>query len=181
MATSKAVSTQIKSALDADRHDALGLLLSGALPLSVFVIVHGMAELAGIVPLFFAPFGLPGWLGAALHIATLPLFGVARWLVVEHESADGRNAGWWLVGLMAGLIALPFVVGPLDSLILSVMTMALLLAGMAAAVRVGKVSPLAAMIMLPGVLWMGVSAFIGLALVAAWAPPFGLTNANGQN
>lgn len=181
MATSKAVSTQIKSALDADRHDALGLLLSGALPLSVFVIVHGMAELAGIVPLFFAPFGLPGWLGAALHIATLPLFGVARWLVVEHESADGRNAGWWLVGLMAGLIALPFVVGPLDSLILSVMTMALLLAGMAAAVRVGKVSPLAAMVMLPGVLWMGVSAFIGLALVAAWAPPFGLTNANGQN
>ncbi|MGV8853207.1 MAG: tryptophan-rich sensory protein [Devosia sp.] len=181
MATSRTHSIHIKTALDADRHDALGLVLSGALPLSVFVIVHGMAEFAGTVPLFFAPFGLPGWLGAALHIATLPLLGVARWMVVEHESREGRNAGWWLVGLMAGMIALPFVVGPLDSLLLCLASMSLLLVGMATSLRVAKVSPRAALLMLPGVLWMGVSAFVGLSLVAAWAPPFGLTNGNGQS
>lgn len=181
MATSRAISNQLKAALDADRHDGLGLVLSGALPLSVFIIAHGMAELIGVVPLFFAPFGLPGWLGAALHIGTLPLLGLARWMVAQHDSDDSRNAGWWLVGLMAGMIALPFVVGPLDSLMLSLFTMSLMLVGMATNLRVAKVSPRAALLMLPGVLWMGVSALVGLMLVAAWAPPFGLTNANGQS
>lgn len=179
MATTRAISLPIQSALDANRHDALGLSLSGALPLSVFVIVHGMAELAGVMPLFFAPFGLPGWLGAALHIATLPLFGMARWMVAQH-GARGWSAGWWLVGLMAGVIALPFVVAPLDSLMLSLVTALLLLTGMAAGARVAAVSPRAALLMLPGLAWMGLSGFIGLSLAAGWSPPFSLTNAQGQ-
>ena len=180
MATSRAVSSQIKSAFDADRHNGLGLVLSGALPLSVFIIVHGMADLAGVVPLFFAPFGLPGWMGAVLHIGTLPLLGIARWMVVAHQSRAGRNAGWWLVGLMAGMIALPFIVAPLDSLMLSVVSMSLLVMSVATSLRVAKVSVHAALVMLPGVLWLGLSALVGLTLVAAWAPPFGLTNAQGQ-
>jgi len=179
MTTSRAISLPIQSALDANRHDALGLVLSGALPLSVFVIVHGMVELAGVMPLFFAPFGLPGWLGAALHIGSLPLFGIARWMVAQH-GPKGRSAGWWLVGLMAGVIALPFMVQPLDSLMLSLVTVMLLLTGMAAGLRVAAVSPRAALVMLPGLAWMGLSAFIGLSLAAGWSPPFSLTNAQGQ-
>ena len=179
MATSDAIFSPHPSALDANRHDALGIVLSGALPLSVFVIAHGMAQLAGILPLFFAPFGLPGWLGAALHIASLPLFGVARWMVAQRGGA-GRQAGWWLVGLMAGTITLPFIVGPLDSLMLSLASVMLLLIGLATSVRVAKVSPRAALIMLPGMAWMGLSACVGLSLAAGWSPPFSLTNAQGQ-
>ena len=179
MATSIAISTSVRPALDANRHDALGMVLSGALPLSVFIIVHGMAELAGVMPLFFAPFGLPGWLGAVLHIGSLPLFGLARWMVAQRGD-EGRRAGWWLVGLMAGTIALPFMVGPLDSLMLSATTVTLLLVGIAAGLRVAAVSPLAALVMLPGMAWLGLSAFIGLSLAAGWSPPFSLTNAQGQ-
>ncbi|WDQ99659.1 tryptophan-rich sensory protein [Devosia sp. J2-20] len=179
MANTDTVSRPIQSTLDADRRDMLGLVLSGALPLSLFVIANGLAELNGIVPLFFAPFGLPGWFGAAVHIASLPLFGVARWMVADRGS-DGRHAGWWLVGLMAGSITLPFLVTPLDSLMLSLVAMALLVTALSAILRVAKVSPKAALIMLPGVFWMGLSAFIGLSLLAGWAPPFGLTNHNGQ-
>ncbi|UJW87394.1 hypothetical protein [Devosia sp. SL43] len=169
-----------KSALDADRHDLLGLVLSAALPLAVFMIANGVAELNGVLPLYFAPFGLPGWVGAALHIGSLPLFGIARWMVAERGQA-GRSAGWWLVALMAGTIAFPFVVLPLDALMLSIVSMSLLLLGVSAAVRTALVSTRAALVMLPGLAWMGLSAFVGLSFVAGWSPPFALTHGGSQN
>ena len=95
MATSSAVSSEVRSLLDIDRRDGLGLVLGAALPVSVFVIVNGLAELNGMVPLFFAPFGLPGWVGAALHIGSLPLFGVAHWMVANC-GRDGSVARRWL-------------------------------------------------------------------------------------
>ena len=91
MATSRAISLPIpptQSVLDADRHDLLGLVLSAALPLAVFVIANGVAELNGILPLFFSPFGLPGWvvwcspavaLVAALLAAAIWRFGVRHY------------------------------------------------------------------------------------------------------
>ncbi|MGV8831374.1 MAG: hypothetical protein ACOH2N_05300 [Devosia sp.] len=179
MASSVAISPAVQSGLDANRRDGFGMVLSGALPLCVFIIANGLAELVGVLPLFFAPFGLPGWIGAALHLGSLPLFGVARWMVVEC-GRDGRRAGWWLVGLMAGSIALPFMAPQLDQLLLSVTTVALFLVGLAAAARVAKLSALAALLMAPGLVWMGLSGFVGMSLVAAWAPPFGLTNGQGQ-
>ena len=81
MATINAIPTPVQTALDADRRDVLGLVLSTALPLSVYVIANGLAEAQGVVPLFFAPFGAPGWIGAVAHIGTLPLLGAARWMV----------------------------------------------------------------------------------------------------
>lgn len=178
MATSRAVSKQFFSVLDADRHNLLGLVLSGALPLAVFVIANGVAELNGMMPLFFAPLGLPGWTGAVLHLASLPLFGIARWMVADRGTA-GKQAGWWVVALMAGTIAQPFLVMPLDSLQLTITTFALLLLGLGAMVRVGKVDATAALIMAPGMAWMGFSAFVGLSFAAAWAPPFAVTNSQG--
>ena len=175
MATSSAEQKSHLSILDADRHDALGMVLSAALPLAVFVIANGIAELNGMLPLFFSPLGLPGWLGAALHLGSLPLFGIARWMVAG-QGAAGRRAGWWVVGLMAGTIVLPFMVAPLDALVLSVISFALLLVGLGALVRVAAVDAKAGAIMAPGMAWMGFSAFVGLSFAAGWAPPFAVTN-----
>lgn len=178
MATSKALPIlQTASSLDVDRRDALGLVLSATLPLAVFVIANGIAELNGMLPLFFSPFGLPGWFGAAIHIGSLPLFGAARWMVTRH-GAEGHAAGWWIVALLAGMIVFPFIVTPLDSLQLSVVSFTLLMVGLGAIARAAAVSPRAALVMAPGLFWMGVSAFVGLTFAASWAPPFALTTAH---
>ena len=174
MATSVAISKSL-AVLDADRPNALGLVLSAALPLAVFVIANGLAELNGALPLFFSPLGLPGWLGAVLHLGALPTFGIARWMVAGRGEA-GRRAGWWIVALMAGTICFPFIVAPLDSLMLSLVSLTLLLVGLSAMARAGAVDPRAALIMAPGLAWMGFSAFVGLSFAAAWSPPFAVTN-----
>jgi hypothetical protein len=175
MATSRAISKQYLSVLDADRHNALGLVLSAALPLAVFVIANGIAELNGVLPLFFSPLGLPGWVGAALHLAALPLFGISRWMVASRGDT-GRIAGWWLVALMAGTIAFPFLVMPLDALMLALVAFALLVVALGTMVRVAAVDAKAALVMAPGLAWMGFSAFVGLSFAAAWSPPFAVTN-----
>lgn len=178
MATSSAFSKQFLPVLNADRHNVLGLVLSAALPLAIFVIANGLAELNGMAALFFAPLGLPRWMGAMLHLGSLPLFGIARWMVAERGDA-GRKAGWWVVALMAALIVQPFLVLPLDAMLLSVLSFAILFVGMGALVRVAAVNPKAAMIMAPGTAWMGFSAFVGLSFAAAWAPPFAVTSSQG--
>lgn len=178
MATSSTVQKSYFSLLNADRHDALGMVLSAALPLAVFVIANGLGEINGLTPLFFSPFVLPGWVGAAIYLAALPLFGIARWMVAGRGDA-GRRAGWWVVALMAGMIVQPFLVTPVDSLLLTIVSFGLLLLGLGAMVRVGRVDPRAAMVMAPGMAWMGFSAFVGLSFAAAWSPPFAVTNSHG--
>ena len=177
MATIAAHSRPALWSFDADRRDYVGMALSAALPLAVFIIVNGLADFNNAVPLFFAPFGLPGWVGAALYLGALPLFGAARWLVAR-EGAQGRIAGWWIVALMAGAIVFPFLANAFDALALSIVSMLLVLVGVAAAGRAALVSRLAALLMLPGLLWLGFSALVGLSFVAAWSPPFALTNTN---
>ncbi|WP_354059231.1 tryptophan-rich sensory protein [Devosia sp. 2618] len=171
------VSRAFHTALDADRHNMLGLVLSATLPLAVFVIANGIGELNHYLPLFFAPFGLPGWVGGALHLGSLPLLGIARWMVVNH-GAEGKRAGWWIVGLMAATIAFPFVVAPLDSLMLCIIAFAMLVVALGTMVRVAAVEPKAALVMAPGLAWMGFSAFVGLSFAAGWAPPFAVTNSH---
>jgi len=178
MATSATVSKSLFSAFDADRHDAIGLVLSAVLPLAVFVIFNGLAEANGLEAMFFAPLGLPGWLGAALHLMGLPLFGVARWMVAARGDA-GHRAGWWIVGLMVGVGAFPFVVNPLDAFLLTVASVSLVVVGLGAMVRVAEVDRKAAMVMAPGLAWLGFSAFVGLSFAAAWSPPFAVTNSQG--
>src|SRR5690554_3091691 len=167
MATSNTVSKQYLAILDVDRHNLLGLVLSAALPLAVFVIANGIAEINGMLPLFFSPLGLPGWFGAVLHLGSLPLLGITRWMVVARGPA-GRAAGWWVVAFMAGTIVFPFLVSPLDALLLSLAAIALFIVGMGAVVRVAAVDAKAALIMAPGLAWMGFSAFVGLSFAAAW-------------
>ncbi|WP_108397942.1 hypothetical protein [Devosia submarina] len=177
--TAASYATKSQSVLDVNRHDVLGFLLSAVLPVAAYMVFNGVAQLNAVTPLFFAPFGMPGWMGAALYLMALPLFGIARWMVAPKGEA-GANAGWWLVALMAGTIVFPFIVAPLDSLMLSIMSMSLLIVGLGAAIRTAKVSHLAGVVMLPGLAWLGLSAFVGLSFVAGWTPPFGLTNANAN-
>lgn len=165
------------SVLDADRHDWLGLVLSAALPLAVFVIADGMGRLAGVSAMFFTPFGLPTWVGISLHLLSLPLFGVARWMVVD-RGREGQLAGWWIAGLIAAVIGFPFLVGTLDTLLLSLVSVALVVLALGTVARVAKVEPKAALVMAPGLVWLGVNGFVGLALASGWSPPFAL--ANGQ-
>ena len=178
MATSSTIQKSYFSLFNADRHDGLGLTLSAALPLAVFVIANGLGEINGLTPLFFSPFMLPGWLGAVIYLAGLPLFGIARWMVAA-RGEQGRRAGWWLVALMAGMIVLPFLVTPVDSLLLTILSFGLLVLGLGTMVRVGKVDPKAALVMAPGMAWMGFSAFVGLSFSSAWSPPFAVTNSHG--
>ena len=175
MATSATATSSILTVFDADRHNLSGLVLSAALPLAVFVIANGVAGLNGMVPLFFSPLGLPGWIGAVLHLSALPLFGIARWMVAGRGEA-GQRAGWWIVALIAGVIAFPFMVAGLDALMLSLAAFALLTLALGATARAGAVDTKAALVMAPGLAWLGFSAFVGLSFAAAWSPPFAVTN-----
>ena len=94
MANTDTVSRPTQSTLDADRRDMLGLVLSGALPLSLFVIANGLAELNGIVPLFFAPFGLPGLVQLFISPACRCLAWPAGWWLIAVAMAGMRDGGW---------------------------------------------------------------------------------------
>lgn len=178
MATST-ISQTSASVFVAKGQDALGLVFAMAMPLAAFSLINWVAEGDGVLPLFFSPFGLPGWIGAALYLGTLPLLGAA-WHLVHREGAIGRSAGWWIAALAIGFIGFPFVVTPLDSFALSAIAVALSVVGFSAARRAALVSPMAGWVMAPALLWMGFSALMGLALTAAWAPPFALTNSQSS-
>ena len=150
----------------------LGLVITTGLPLALFGLVHLVAETLGIVPYFFSPFGLNGWVGAALHIALLPMLGASLFLVASEQNTSPIA---WLVALIAGLIIFPFIIAPLDSLQLGMATTGLLLLTIATMMRVSAVSRPAAYLLTPALVWLAVSATLGLALAASWAPPFALT------
>jgi hypothetical protein len=152
------------------------LVLYAGLPLGLFGLLNLLAEALGHMPLFFSPFGLPGWAGAALYLVQLPLLGAAAGLVAL---SGHRGPQYWLAGLLALLIAFPFLVAPLDSLQLSLVTVATFLLALGTLLRTVAVAPLAGWLMAPCLVWMGVSATLGLLLAAAWSPPFAL--ANGQH
>ncbi len=155
-----------------DLSSALGFAIATLLPVGLFGLVSIGAEALGIVPYFFSPLGLIGWLGAALHLALLPLLGASLFFVARERET---RPAIWLGALIAGLILFPFTIGPLDSLQLGMASTGLLLLTMATMVRVSAVSRPAAYLLTPALLWLGISATLGLALAAAWAPPFALT------
>ncbi|MHA6296960.1 hypothetical protein [Devosia sp. CAU 1758] len=151
---------------------ALTLIACMGLPMGAFGLVNLGAEQIGVLPLFFAPFGLPGWAGAIAHLVQLALLGGAFWAVTQH--AKSRRARTWLAMLTAAYILLPFVTPPLDSLQLAMVCTALLLLALATARRAAAISPLAGWMMTPMLVVIGFSATMGLAIAAAYSPPFAL-------
>lgn len=155
---------------------ALTVLACAALAPGLFGLVNLGAEALGLMPLFFAPFGLPGWAGGAAHLVQLALLGAAYGALIL---AAAPRARLWLALLIAGYIALPFITAPLDSLQLSLVCTSILLFGLATIRRAGQASPLAGWLMAPMLAIVGFSAAMGLVLTAAYTPPFALIQ--GQN
>lgn len=146
------------------------LAFAAVLPLAAFSAVNFLAEGAAIEPRFFSPAGLPGWAGAVVHLALLFPMGLAIGLA----AGKSRKILPWGVALIAAVITFPFVAAPLDSLTLALMMAFILLLTLATAIRVAETSRLGAWLMMPALLWLGFGAALGLAVAAAWSPPFAL-------
>lgn len=154
-----------------------GLAIAGGLPLGLFGLVNLAGEGFGILPLFFSPFALPGWLGAGVHLSLLFLIGTSAGMAWQ---GGGRTMIAWVGALVVGMIAFPFLAPWLDSLQLSLYVVGLLLLCGATAYRVSLHAPLAGLLMLPTLMWLGVGAALGLTMAAAWTPPFALMQVNQQ-
>ncbi len=154
----------------------LTLLACAALAPGLFGLANLGAEALGILPLFFAPFGLPGWVGGAAHLAQLALMGAAYGALILVSAPRARL---WLAGLVALYIALPFITPPLDSMQLTIVCSMIFLLGLATMRRVGQQSAIAGWLMTPTLAIVGFSATMGLMLTAAYTPPFALVQ--GQN
>src|SRR3954463_6915210 len=88
--------------------DAMGIVtlgLSAALPMAAYFAADMLADAMGLVPVITPPLGLPEWTVAAAMMVTLPMWGVARWLVGQRGDA-GRIASRWVVALIAAVIML---------------------------------------------------------------------------
>ena len=164
--THSATRTQSRSRI------ALSWLLAAGWPLGLFGLVNLGAEALNVLPLYFSPFGLPGWVGAAGHLAQLGMLGAA-FLALTHKGHQG-SARHWLTGFILAYIALPFITPPLDSLQLSLVCTTLFLVGFASVVRVAVESKIAAALMALPLAILGLSATMGLALSAVFTPPFAL-------
>jgi hypothetical protein len=154
--------------------DSLSLFVFAALPLGLFGLIHLIAESLGLLPFFFAPFGLPSWTGAVAHLTQLALIGAAYWAIVQQRPAS--RARFWTMALGAAYIMLPFMTPVLDSLQLAIVCTLMFLLIIATTMRVGKVSKLGGWMLAPMLVMVGLSSAMGLA-VAAYAPPFALTQA----
>lgn len=172
-----ATTANLVSALRQPHHASIGLsaalsvLAGAALAPGLFGLANLGAEMLGLMPLFFAPFGLPGWAGAIAHLAQLALLGAAYGALIPLAAHRARI---WLAVLILAYIALPFLTAPLDSLQLSLVCTMVLLMGLATLRRVGDASSLAGWLLTPMLAIVGFSAAMGLVLTAAYSPPFAL-------
>lgn len=179
MATTALLSNAVPARRSSATTLRAALLVVGltALPVGLFGLVNLGAEAIGLMPLFFAPFGLPGWVGGAVHLMQLALLGAAFWAL--HAANAPTAPRLWLAALVAAYIALPYVTAPLDSLQLSLLCTGLFLFALATMTRVGSVTPMAGWLVSPMLAIVGFSATMGLVLTAAYTPPFALIQ--GQN
>jgi len=161
----------------AGARNLLGLAIAGGLPLGLFGLVNLAGEGFGILPLFFSPYAIPGWLGAGIHLSLLFLIGLSAGLAWQR---GGRTIIGWVAALVVGMIAFPFLAPWLDSLQLALYVVGLLLLCGATAYRVSLHAPLAGLLMLPTLMWLGIGAALGLTMAAAWTPPFALMQGNQQ-
>lgn len=157
---------------------AARLVVCTSLPLGIFSLVHLSASAIGLFPIFFAPFGLPTWGGAVMHLLQLALLGGAFWALTE--KATRGTARQWLIGLTAFYVLLPFFTPLLNSLQLGLVCTALFLGTMATIRRVGPAAPMAGWMMAPMLAVTGTSAALGLTMAAAYSPPFALMQ-SGQS
>ena len=152
--------------------------LSAALPMAAYFAADIAGSAFGVVPVVAAPLGLPEWTAAASMMVTLPMWGVARWLVAQ-RGAPGRSASRAIVALIAGVILLPFGLSMASPIMAGLMLMLVLLTGLVAAMRAAALSGGAALLLAPGLVWFGLGSLIGFTTLAGgWSPPFALVDHN---
>ncbi len=149
------------------------LALATILPLAAFGAVNLMGETINLQPHFFSPAGRPGEAGAAIHIILLATIGLALGLAM----GTSRAVLPWGVALLVGMIGFPFLATSLDSLALALLMTSVLFLALATSLRVAAASRLGGWLMLPTLIWLGFAAALGLAVAAAWSPPFALITA----
>jgi hypothetical protein len=150
----------------------LSFVACASLPIIAFGAINAAAESININALFFAPFDLSAETGATVHLAQLSLLGLAFWAV--GRAGDNRREQAWILALLAAYIFLPFVTPALDSLQLSLLCATLFLLTLATSIHASAVSRLAGWLMAPTLGVLGFSATMGLAIAAAYTPPFAL-------
>lgn len=148
-------------------------VLSAVLPLAAFGAVNFLGEAIGLRPYFFSPVGLPGWAGAAIHLFLLFLVGLA----IGVAANKSRGVLPWGIALVAAMIAFPFPAAALDSLALALVMTTVMLLALATSLRIAASSRLGGWLMVPVLVWIGFGAALGLAVAAAWSPPFALITA----
>jgi len=152
--------------------------LSAALPMAGYFAADVLGDALGITPVIATPLGLPEWTVAAAMMVSLPMWGVARWLVGLRGS-DGRSASRWIVALIAGVILLPFALSFANPFMASLLSMLVLLTGVIAAMRAAALSGPATLLLAPGLIWFGLGSLIGFTTLAGgWSPPFALVDHN---
>lgn len=144
--------------------------LIAVLPLAAFGGVNALGEVVGLQPYFFSPAGLPGWAGAVIHLTLLFLVGLAIGLAAD----ENRAVLPWGIALVATMIAFPFPAAALDSLALALVMTLVMLIAIATSIRIAQSSRLGGWLMVPVLIWIGFGAALGLAVAAAWSPPFAL-------
>ncbi len=144
--------------------------LAAVLPLAAFGGVNVAGEAFGLQPYFFSPAGLPGWAGAAIHLTLLFFVGLAVGLAANRN----RSILPWGITLIAAMIAFPFPAAALNSLALALVMTLVMLIAIASSIRIAQSSSLAGWLMVPVLIWIGFGAALGLAVAAAWSPPFAL-------
>ena len=161
-----------------DVRGVLTLGLSAALPMAAYFAADMLGDALGMMPVVSPPLGLPEWSVAAAMMLTLPMWGVARWLVGQRGPA-GRSASRWIVALTAGVIMLPFALSVANPFMAGLLPMLVLLTGIVATMRASALSGGAALLLAPGLLWFGLGSLIGFTTMAGgWSPPFALVDHN---
>lgn len=159
-------------ALDPDRNETFGLILSALLPLAAVFTVAGLVAflgLGGAVRLYSDP------ISALLFVPLFPLWGAAHWFAAR-EGAPGRVASRWVLALIGLGLVYPFIHGMADAFWLGWANIFWLILIAATALRLAQVSRPALMLVLPSLAWVALAAIPGYVLVTnGWSPGFAVT------
>ncbi|HTM78156.1 MAG TPA: hypothetical protein VL133_11085, partial [Devosia sp.] len=178
MATTWSINSPDHTVAHGDVRAIAGLGLSAALPMAAYFVADIVGDAIGLVPVVTPPLGLPEWTLAAAMMLTLPMWGVARWLVAS-QGAAGRVAGHWIVALIGGVVLLPFALSLANPFMAGLLPVLVLLTGIVAVMRSSALSGGAALLLAPGLVWFGLGSLVGFTTLAGgWSPPFALVDHN---
>lgn len=160
------------SALDPYRNEALGVAISALLPLAAVFAMAGFVAYLGIgsaVPLYSDP------MKAAVFAALFPLWGVAHWLAAR-EGEAGHRAAAWVLAIIGGGLLYPFLAVVLDDFLMGWANIVGVIVIGATAIRLARVSRIAAILVLPSLAWVALAAIPGYVLLTnGWSPGFAVT------